>query len=200
VRPLTGRGLASQTESGENPQRRQTVTKLLLGAVLGLLVLLHPAAAQAPPPELGQGWIPEFTLTSRQLLQLAEATPAEKFTWRPGPGVRSISEVYMHLAAGNFWLMEQAGVPSSPEASKMPKDLKSVTSKAEVIQWLRSSLDAVRKGYESADRQKKVQFFGKETTSELVFLRILIHNNEHMGQSIAYARMNGVVPPWSQVP
>jgi hypothetical protein len=107
----------------------------------------------------------------------------------------------MHLAAGNFWLMEQAGVPSPPEASKLPKNPeKSVTGKAEVIQWLRSSLDAVRKGYEGADRQKKVQFFGKETTSELVFLRILIHNNEHMGQSIAYARMNGVVPPWSQVP
>ena len=176
------------------------MTKLLLGAVLGLLVLSHPAAAQTPPPELGQGWIPEFTLTSRQLLQLAEATPAAKFTWRPGPGVRSISEVYMHLAAGNFWLMAQAGVPPPPEASKMPKDPNSVTSKAEVIQWLRNSLDAVRKGYESADRQKKVQFFGKETTSELVFLRILIHNNEHMGQSIAYARMNGVVPPWSQAP
>jgi uncharacterized damage-inducible protein DinB len=160
-----------------------------------------PAAAQTPPPELGQGWIPELTLTSRQLLQLAEATPAEKFAWRPAPGVRSISEVYMHLAAGNFWLLEHAGVTPPADAAKMPNDPeKSVTSKADVIQWLRSSLDAVRKGYENADRQKKVQFFGKETTSEQVFLRILIHNNEHMGQSIAYARMNGVVPPWSKAP
>ena len=55
-------------------------------------------AAQSIPPELGQGWLPEFTFTSRQLMELAEATPAEKFGWRPGPGVRSISEVYMHLA------------------------------------------------------------------------------------------------------
>ena len=171
----------------------------LLAAMLGLMVLSVPAAAQAPPPELGQGWIPELTLTSRQLLQLAEATPAEKFAWRPAPGVRSISEVYMHLAAGNFWLLEQAGVTAPAGTVKMPKDPeKSVTSKADVIQWLRSSLDAVRKGYESAERQKKVQFLGKETTSEMVFLRILVHNNEHMGQSIAYARMNGVAPPWSK--
>jgi uncharacterized damage-inducible protein DinB len=171
------------------------------GAVLGLLMLSMPATAQTPPPELGQGWIPELALTSRQLLPLAEATPAEKSAWRPAPGVRSISEVDMHLAAGNFWLLEHAGIAPSADASKMPKDPeKSVTKKADVIQWLRSSLDAVREGYETGDRQKKLQFFGKETTSELVFLRILIHNNEHMGQSIAYARMNGVVPPWSQAP
>jgi uncharacterized damage-inducible protein DinB len=113
-------------------------------------------------------------------------------------GVRSVSEVYMHLALGNFWLLQQAGV-TTPEAGKLPGE-KAVTAKADVIQWLKRSLDAVRKGYESADRQKTVQFFGKETTSEGVFLRILLHNNEHMGQSIAYARMNGVVPPWSKVP
>jgi uncharacterized damage-inducible protein DinB len=172
-----------------------------LGVVLALVMLSTPAAAQTVPPELGQGWIPELSLASRHLLQLAEATPAEKFTWRPAPGVRSISEVYMHLAAGNFWLLEQAGVTAPADAPKMPKDAeKRVTSKAEVIQWLRSSLDAVRTGYESADRQKKVQFFGKETTSEMVFLRILVHINEHMGQSIAYARMNGVAPPWSKAP
>jgi uncharacterized damage-inducible protein DinB len=169
--------------------------------VLGLVMLSTPAAAQTVPPELGQGWIPELSLASRQLLQLAEATPAEKFTWRPAPGVRSISEVYMHLAAGNFWLLERAGVTAPPDASKMANDAeKRVTSKEEVIQWVRRSLDAVRKGYESANRQKKVQFFGKETTSEMVFLRILVHINEHMGQSIAYARMNGVAPPWSKVP
>lgn len=177
---------------------RQSVLLVMIAVLCGLTFVAQPAVAQTVPPELGQGWIPEFTVTSRQLLQLAEATPAEKFGWRPGPGVRSISEVYMHLALGNFWLLEQAGV-TNPEAGKLPTE-KSVTAKADVIQWLKKSLDAVRKGYEGADRQKKVQFFGKETTSEGVFLRILLHNNEHMGQSIAYARMNSVVPPWSKAP
>jgi uncharacterized damage-inducible protein DinB len=173
-------------------------------ACLCLTVLaLSPqgAAAQTPPPELGQGWLPEFTLTTRHILQLAEATPAEKFTWRPGAGVRSISEVYMHIALGNFWLLQQAGGTSPVDLSKLPKDPeKSVTSKPEVIRLLQESFDAVSKGYQSTDRQRKVQFFGKEATADGVFLRILVHNNEHMGQSIAYARMNGIVPPWSQAP
>jgi uncharacterized damage-inducible protein DinB len=152
----------------------------------------------AVPPELGQGWLPEFTLTSRQLGQLAEATPAEKFGWRPAPGVRSISEVYMHIAIGNYWLLGQAGAPNA-EMTKLPKDPeKSVTAKTDVIDWLKRSQEAVKSAYQSADRQKKVQFFGKDAVADGIFLRILVHNNEHMGQSIAYARMNGIVPPWSQ--
>ena len=83
--------------------------------------------------------------------------------------------------------------------AKLPKDPeKNVTSKPEVIEWLRKSQEAVKTGYQSADRQKKVQFFGKDAIADGVFLRILVHNNEHMGQSIAYARMNGIVPPWSK--
>ena len=177
---------------------RQSVLALLIALTCGLAAIARPAAAQGPDPELGQGWLPEFTLTSRHLLALAEAVPAEKFGWRPAPGVRSISEVYMHIAAANLFLLGQAGVPS-PELAKLPKDFeKSVTGKADVVRWLRTSLDAVKNAYQTADRQKKVQLFGKDTTAEGVFLRILLHNNEHMGQSIAYARMNGVVPPWSQ--
>jgi uncharacterized damage-inducible protein DinB len=179
-------------------QRRGSLLVVLVSAWC-LTLLFRSATAQSPPPELGQGWLPELTATSRQLLQLAEATPETKFTWRPAPGVRSISEVYMHLALGNFWLLEQAGAKSSVDLSKLPKDAEtSITKKADVMQWLKTSLDAVGKGYQSADRQKKLQFFGKEALADGVFLRILLHNNEHMGQSIAYARMNGVVPPWSK--
>jgi uncharacterized damage-inducible protein DinB len=178
--------------------KKRALLVVVVTAAWGLALVWQTAAAQTVPPELGQGWLPEFTLTSRQLLQLAEATPPEKFGWRPGPGVRSISEVYMHIAAGNLWLLEQAGV-KSPDLAKLPKDPeKSVTAKADVIQWLRTSQDAVKSAYQTADRQKHVQFFGKDAVADGVFLRILVHNNEHMGQSIAYARTNGIVPPWSK--
>jgi len=177
--------------------RRVTLLAVLVAVWTGA-VAWQMVAAQSIPPELGQGWLPEFTLTSRQLMELAEATPAEKFGWRPGPGVRSISEVYMHLAAGNLWLLDQAGV-KSPDLAKLPKDPeKDVTAKADVIRWLRLSQDGVKSAYQSADRQKHVQFFGKDAVADGVFLRILVHNNEHMGQSIAYARVNGIVPPWSK--
>jgi uncharacterized damage-inducible protein DinB len=181
--------------------RLQFACCLMLALVCAAVVSPEkPTAAQTIPPELGQGWLPEFTLTTRQLLQLAEKTPEEKFAWRPAPGVRSISEVYVHLAVGNYVLLQRAGVtPPIDLATAVPKDPeKTITKKADVIQWLRNSLDAVSKGYQSADRQKKVQFFGRDAVADGVFLRILVHNNEHMGQSIAYARMNGIAPPWSQ--
>ncbi|MGH9163219.1 MAG: DinB family protein [Vicinamibacteraceae bacterium] len=170
----------------------------MAGLAISVVLLSQVAAAQAP--ELGRGWLAEFNLAARQLGELAEATPADKFGWRPAPGVRSISEVYVHLAAGNLWLLQQAGVEGTADGlSQLPKDPeKSITDKAQVLKWLEVSFDAVRKGYQSADRQKKVEFLGRETTSDDVFLRILVHNHEHMGQAIAYARMNAIVPPWSK--
>jgi uncharacterized damage-inducible protein DinB len=171
-------------------------SSVALAIVLSGLV---PVAAQGPAPELGQGWLPEFTLTARQLLQLAEATPADKFSWRPAPGVRSISEVYVHLAVGNFFLLERAGVQLPSDRASVPKDPeRSITRKEDVLKWLKSSLDAVSAAYQTADQDKKVEFFGRPATADGVFLRILVHNNEHMGQAIAYARMNGVAPPWSK--
>ena len=176
----------------------RSVLLLVIVSALAAGGLVLRARAQAPP-ELAQGYLPELALTSRQLLQLAEAVPAEKFGWRPAPGVRSVSEVYMHLAVGNLYLLERAGVKAPVDLTKLPKDPeKSITGKAEVIKLLRTSLDAVASAYKTADRQKKVQIFNRDAVAEGVFLRILLHNNEHMGQSIAYARMNGVPPPWSQ--
>jgi uncharacterized damage-inducible protein DinB len=162
------------------------------------LMLSHAAAAQVPPG-VGEGWLGELDHAARQLVQLAEATPAEKFSWRPAPGVRSISEVYMHLAIANYFLLGQAGVKPPIDLATLGKEPeKSRTAKADVIAFLKGSFDAVRTGYSTADRQKNVNLFGKQVAADNVFLRVLVHNHEHMGQSIAYARMNGVVPPWSK--
>jgi len=181
-----------------NPRKRLLACVLAIGTCTMVISSLI-ARAQTPPPELGQGWIPEFTATSRQLLELAEAIPEEKYAWRPAAGVRSISEVYMHIALGNFWLLEQAGGKSPLDLATLGKTPeKSITGKAQVLDFLRKSFDAVKAQYQSIDRAKPVQFLGQPTTSDKVFLRILVHDNEHMGQSVAYARMIGVVPPWSK--
>jgi DinB family protein len=76
---------------------------------------------------------------------LAEATPPDKFAWRPATGVRSTSEVYMHIVRGNFLMLNAIGL-------KMPPDLKdgmgtTVTSKADVIGWLKRSLQAVKEAH-----------------------------------------------------
>ena len=162
-----------------------------------LAIAVSPSRAQVPPGP-GEGWLGEFEHASRQLLQLAEAIPADKFAWRPAPGVRSVAEVYMHLAIGNQYLLGKAGAGPTIDLATLGKDAeKSVTDKAGVIKSLKESLAAIRAAYPSADRRKKVRFFGKDVTSDDVFLRILVHNHEHMGQAVAYARMNGIAPPWS---
>src|SRR5438309_3092640 len=130
---------------------RTIVIRLVTG--ISLIALL----ALSQTPQLpGKGWIPEFNHAAGQTLALAGATPAEKFSWRPAPGVRSVSEVYMHIAAGNYFLLTQAGVKLPPEiASKLKPDTeKKVTEKADVIKWLKDSQDLVRDSYPKADRDK----------------------------------------------
>jgi len=170
--------------------------------VVFLLLLLgfgaHPLLAQSVPEGLWQGYDGEWRHVSSQLIALAEATPEGKFAWRPAPGVRSTSEVYMHIVMANFYLLSITG-------PKMPADLKegmdkSVTSKAEVISWLKRSLDAVKQAHLAVtpkDLDRKVHIMDRDATVDGMYLRIIVHANEHMGQLVAYARMTGVVPPWS---
>jgi uncharacterized damage-inducible protein DinB len=164
-----------------------------------LLLIVRPVFAQTAPEGIWQGYDGEWRHVSAQLLALAEATPEEKFSWRPAPGVRSTSEVYMHIAIANFGLLAFTG-------PKVPADLKeglekSVTSKAEVINWLKRSLDAVKQAHLAVtpqDLQRKVHIYDRDTNVDGMYLRIIVHANEHMGQLVAYARMSGVVPPWSK--
>jgi len=168
--------------------------------IAALLLAASAFAQQGPDEGVGRGYDGELRHVTSQLIALAEATPADKFAWRPAAGVRSTSEVYMHIALANFYLLSFTG-PKTPAGFDFKLE-KSVTSKAEVIDWLKRSLDAVRTAraaLKPADMQHKVKLFNdRDTTVDAVYLRIIIHNNEHMGQLIAYARMSGVVPPWSQ--
>jgi uncharacterized damage-inducible protein DinB len=105
----------------------------------------------------------------------------------------------MHIAVANLYLLSITG-PKMPEGITTQTE-KSVTSKAEVIKWLKRSLEAVRAAHASitpADLQRKVHIADRDATVDGMYLRIIVHANEHMGQLVAYARMTGVVPPWSQ--
>ncbi len=175
--------------------------KTCTARTLLLWLLLNSASmfAEGYPEGIWQGYDGEWKHVSQQLIVLAEATPTEKFGWRPAAGVRSTSEVYMHIVVANFWLLSETG-------AKMPGDLKenagkTVTSKAEVIDWLKRSLDAVKEAHlavKPGDLERKVHIADRDATIEGIYLRIIVHASEHMGQLIAYARMTGVVPPWSK--
>jgi uncharacterized damage-inducible protein DinB len=169
--------------------------------LLILIAVCIASHAEVDPLQgLWQGYDGEWDHVSRQLIALAEAMPAEKYSWRPAPGVRSTSEVLMHIAVANFWLLNVTGppMPSDMKASGMEK---AVTSKPEVIQWLKRSLEAVKEAHEKvtpAELQRKVKVLDRDATVDGMYLRIIVHANEHMGQLIAYARTNGVVPPWAE--
>jgi len=169
--------------------------------ILFALVLGATALHAADPWEgLWQGYDGEWGHVSRQLIALAEATPAEKFSWRPAPGVRSVSEVYMHIAAANIGLLSFTG-PKPPADFKPEQMEKTVTAKADVIAWLKRSLEAVKTahaGIKPEELQRKIKIYGRDATVDGMYLRIIVHANEHMGQLVAYARMTGVVPPWSK--
>lgn len=167
--------------------------------VLAALVLTaSTASAQAPAKGFRADFLHQQAGVEKELLALAEATPADKYSWRPAEGVRSVSEVYMHLAGANYMLPSFAGV-KIPEGISRDME-KTVTEKAAVIDALKKSFAHLRSAVEAtpeAELDKPLKFFGMDSTVRGLYFLIANHEHEHLGQSIAYARMNGIVPPWS---
>lgn len=132
--------------------------------------------------------------------RLAQALPAEKYTWRPAEGVRSVGEVYTHIISANYGVARALGTP--PPADFDPKVVTAISGdKAKVQQALKESFAHFRRAIlalSDADADKPQKMFNRETTLRGAFMMIDRHWGEHLGQSIAYARVNGVVPPWTE--
>jgi len=140
----------------------------------------------------------ELEGVQQEIVSLAQAMPQEKYTWRPEEGVRSVSEVYLHMAAANFGLTSLTGAAPYP-GFKFQGFEKSTTDKAKIVDLLNQSFDYAEKSIANlsdADLVKPLKFQGFNSVGDIVF-HIVAHAHEHLGQSIAYARMNGIVPPWT---
>lgn len=185
---------------------------LVFTAVLGILPagLAIPAAAQEPKPMEKPMAKPAFSAKAdilwqiqdaeKKLIQLAEATPAEKFAWRPSEGVRSTGEVFMHVAGANYFIPTFWGT-NIPEGIKPREFEKQGADKAKVLETLKKSFEYARAAVEAVpdgDLDKQIKLFGNDASTRMALLVVATHGHEHLGQSIAYARMNGIVPPWSQ--
>jgi len=160
----------------------------------------RPAAATAAPASgFRADFLTQFDDVSKKIVDLAEAVPADKYGWRPAPGVRSISEVYMHIVGGNSYIPSFIGVKPMEGIERGME--KSVTEKARVVDLLKKSMAHARAAVlatPDADLDKKVKIFGGESSERGVIMIIGNHLHEHLGQSIAYARSNGITPPWSK--
>jgi uncharacterized damage-inducible protein DinB len=146
----------------------------------------------------------QLDFIQKRVMDLEEAVPQKDFNWRPAEGVRSISEVYRHIALGNYLFLKFAGI-DLPPGIEFDGDLKkwdATTTNKEIIKSdLEASFTALREAVAKIspdDLERKVNFFGNELTIRNFMITTLNHLHEHLGQSIAYARSNGIVPPWSQ--
>jgi len=171
-----------------------TLTALAL-VLIGALP--HAVSSQAAPSGIRGDMIAQLDEAAGKIQQLAEAIPQDKYSWRPGAGVRSVSEAFMHVAGGNYFLMTFAGV-SAPAGTS--ENMDAITDRAQVLDQLKRSFAHARAAIAAAsdaDLDKPTEMFGQKTTYRNVFLTEVAHAHEHLGQLIAYARMNGIVPPWS---
>jgi len=141
----------------------------------------------------------EVRIQENKFVRLAEAIPAEKYTWRPAPDVRSIAEVFLHVAAASYNLPKLIGTPPPAGFDAKGYD-KSTTDKQKIVATLKDAFAHERKAIMAmpdADLEKSLDWFGGKNTERGILLFIMRHTAEHLGQSIAYAREVGVVPPWT---
>jgi len=137
----------------------------------------------------------------KKYTQLAQSIPAEKYEWRPEAGVRSVSELFLHVTAANYNIPAMmAGVEATPEYKKDGFE-KSTTDKAKIVDQLNKSfgfaLATVQK-MSNSDFAKPEKKLGPDANDGDVVYILVMHNHEHLGQSIAYARVNGITPPWTE--
>ncbi len=141
-------------------------------------------------------------IQENEFLRLAEAFPAEKYTWRPAPGVKSVAECFLHVSAANYNMYKLVGAPF-PAGLDVAGMEESTTDKAKVIATLKLSYAHAKQAITDmpdANLEKTMPWLGGTITQRGMLLYIVPHIAEHLGQAIAYARINGVVPPWSEDP
>jgi uncharacterized damage-inducible protein DinB len=175
--------------------------KTLATALLALSALVPCAAAEeaaAPAGVKGEilQWIQD---AESKLVELAQATPEAKYSWQPSKDVRTTGQVFMHVATANYGIPSFVGV-TPPEGFDFRTYEKSLTKKADIEKALKDSFAHMKQGLTAmsdADLEQPVEMFGMKTTARGAYLLLLSHAHEHLGQSIAYARSNAIVPPWT---
>lgn len=180
---------------------RLTPTIVVLAALMAV-----PATAPAQPAGV-DGFrgdlLDDLAVLEQKFVSLADAIPATDFGWRPMPGVRSVAEVYGHVADANYMFMGMfgSGRPANVGIPNAPATLERVQEKEQLVALLRRVFPYVRSAIEATPDSaldREIQLFGSPSTVRAAMLMMITHMHEHLGQSIAYARSLGVTPPWSR--
>ena len=173
-----------------------------------LLVLIKPVSALNPPSDIVivNEFMGQLEFVQGRLIQLTEAMPESTFEWRPTEGVRSVSEVYLHAAFTNDICVTVSGGTVADEVGFVMDFSKAndwdtqTTEKAAVIEKLNQSFAILIERVAELtqeDLDRMVEVFGMTMSVRNFMITMIAHCHEHLGQGIAYARMNDVTPPWS---
>ena len=177
-------------------------------AALTLAFAPRPAVAQTAAENaaaLRTSYLASLEEVQGKFLQLAEAFPADKYAWRPAPGVRSVGEVFMHVASEYYVYSPMAygatRSPVIPRGQDAFKTFESKSTKADVMKHLKEGFAYTKQQIEGLDPAAITgtkKLFGGDRTIIETSVAMTDDLHEHLGQLIAYARQNGVVPPWSK--
>jgi uncharacterized damage-inducible protein DinB len=157
-------------------------------------------AVMAPTAGPRFEFLDELSFYEQRFERLAEAIPAEKYNWRPVEGVRTVGDVYMHVVSSNYNAARMLGTPYP--AGIDPKAMMAYASdKPKVLQALKDSFAQIRTAIlavKDSDLSKEIKTPHGPTSILGSFFMISGQYGEHLGQSIVYSRLVGVVPPWTE--
>jgi len=172
-----------------------------------LVLIAGSASAQTKRAGVMGDLLQDVQSVEDKLVSLARAIPADRYGWRPGEGVRSVGEVVMHVAADNWFIPVLAGV-NAPANTGITNDYQTVVAyetkalakDAAIAEMQRSFAHLKQAMNNTADGalEEQVNMFGQTATRRSLWVMATTHLHEHLGQLIAYARTNDVVPPWSR--
>lgn len=158
------------------------------------------ATVETDPTTIRDEILDHFQRSSRKISELARVMPAETFSWAPGEGVMQVGEVYMHIARYNFMYLDQ-NLGIAPPNGFDYADIESIRDKERVREIHEMSVRHVMEQVGVLTEAKldgQTELYGRTVQGWAVLLQLVSHMNEHVGQSVSYARMNGIVPPWSR--
>jgi uncharacterized damage-inducible protein DinB len=163
----------------------------------------NPSAEDKTPPsyDMKPQALLDLQDMHKKMVGLATAIPAEKYTWRPEPGVRSISELFLHVSGANYGYPPLISSNTPAPGFKAEGFETSTTDKAKIIEQLNQSFfyaEAAIQSMSNADFAKPEKKLGPDANDGDVVYLMVVHNHEHLGQTIAYARLNGITPPWTE--
>lgn len=167
----------------------------LRAIILCSAILFATSTAFAGQPVFVQEFLGQIDFVKGRLMQLADAMPEETYSWTPGEGVRSVGEVYVHVAQSNYYMLSLVK-GEKPEMNQSESEIDKKTA----IAMMEKSFEVIKEttsGFTEEDLNKEIEAFGMKFSVRNFMVTMIGHLHEHLGQSIAYARMNGVTPPWS---